>query len=207
MSRVSLYIDGFNLYHAIDSLNQPRLKWLNLCDLGRSFLAPGDNVADIIFYTAVLTWNREKQARHRNYITALKAIGCVVSESRFAKVKKHCRAFDRYCDRHEEKQTDVAIATDILVHGLEDRYDTCILATADSDQVPTVKSFRKLFPHKRIILAAPPGHETQSRELGDLVHERRPLTVGRLRGCLLPVQVKNAQGKVVVQMPHLYGEA
>ena len=28
--RVSVYIDGFNLYHAIDALNENHLKWLDL---------------------------------------------------------------------------------------------------------------------------------------------------------------------------------
>ena len=30
MSRVAIYIDGFNLYHSIDELKRPQLKWLNL---------------------------------------------------------------------------------------------------------------------------------------------------------------------------------
>ncbi len=28
MTRIIAYIDGFNLYHAIDSLGKPHLKWL-----------------------------------------------------------------------------------------------------------------------------------------------------------------------------------
>lgn len=30
MRGVIVYIDGFNLYHAIDRLNEPSLKWLDL---------------------------------------------------------------------------------------------------------------------------------------------------------------------------------
>jgi hypothetical protein len=30
MRRVIVYIDGFNLYHAIDDLRKPWLKWLDL---------------------------------------------------------------------------------------------------------------------------------------------------------------------------------
>ena len=37
--RAAFYIDGFNLYHAIDAYKRPYLKWLNLKALGRA-IAP-----------------------------------------------------------------------------------------------------------------------------------------------------------------------
>jgi hypothetical protein len=46
--RVSFYIDGFNLYHAIDELGDDRLKWLNLTSLCQSFLRPGDQLDGVI---------------------------------------------------------------------------------------------------------------------------------------------------------------
>ena len=30
MTRVACYVDGFNLYHAINDLNKPHLKWLDI---------------------------------------------------------------------------------------------------------------------------------------------------------------------------------
>jgi len=38
MRNVIAYIDGFNLYHAIDELAQPHLKWLNLWALSSHLL-------------------------------------------------------------------------------------------------------------------------------------------------------------------------
>jgi hypothetical protein len=108
--RVGVYIDGFNLYHAIVDLNVSKLKWLNMDALARTFLGEDDELVHVTFFTAVLTWEMEKQQRHKNYIVAQKASGVRVIESNFKKVTKHCRTMDRYCKRHEEKQTDVAFA-------------------------------------------------------------------------------------------------
>lgn len=204
MARIALYIDGFNLYHSLEKMNKPHLKWVNHWTLGKSLLSPGDTLERVVFFTAVLTWERAKQERHKVYIEALKAVGCVVVESRFARIRKYCRVMKQYCARHEEKQTDVGIATAILRDGVNDLYDTAVLVTADSDQIPTVEAFKAMFPDKRIILAAPPGHSTEARELGKLVHDRKPLTEGRLRGCLLPHAVKDGSGKIRAIRPTSY---
>ncbi|MFO1241201.1 MAG: hypothetical protein U1E64_12690 [Sphingomonadaceae bacterium] len=37
MRRVIVYIDGFNLYHAIDDLGQPHLKWLTYVRFQKAF--------------------------------------------------------------------------------------------------------------------------------------------------------------------------
>ncbi|MEI9904239.1 MAG: hypothetical protein WDN06_09830 [Asticcacaulis sp.] len=37
--RAAFYFDGFNLYHAVDAIKRPYLKWLNLKALGRA-IAP-----------------------------------------------------------------------------------------------------------------------------------------------------------------------
>lgn len=204
MARAAFYIDGFNLYHALDALGRPHLKWLNHWAVAKSYLSPADHLVSVSFYTAILTWERGKQERHKQYIAALEAAGCRVVRSRFARVNKHCRVMNRYCARHEEKQTDVSIATDLIADGVEDRYDVAYLITADSDQVPTIKTFLRLFPGKRIILCAPPRVSEGSRELGALVHDRKPLTEGRLERCIFPDAVADATGQIVARVPSSY---
>ncbi|MDZ4363134.1 NYN domain-containing protein [Brevundimonas sp.] len=203
MARASFFIDGFNLYHAIDKLNQPSLKWLNHRTLAASYLRPGDTLESVKFYTAVLTWEREKQKRHKTYLAALTAVGCTPVESRFARVSKHCRVMNRSCPRHEEKQTDVSIATDIIADAIEDHFDTAYLVTADSDQVPTVKTFRRLFPNKRIVQISPPGCDDGARELGAAANQRLTMSEGRLRANLLPSRIQISP-KSFITIPSSY---
>lgn len=201
---VNVYIDGFNLYHAIVALNDAKLKWINFKELGKSFLKPSEVLGRVVFFTAILTWEKEKQARHKNYIAAQKACGVEVVESNFRRVNKHCRVMDRYCSRHEEKQTDVAIAVSVLMDAVSERMSRAILITADSDQIPLVKALAKNFPAVTVTLAAPPGRGHEARELGSLVSDRRPITADRLRGCALPRDVFDAKGKKVATRPAIY---
>jgi uncharacterized LabA/DUF88 family protein len=202
-----VYVDGFNLYHAVAAMNDQRLKWLNFYSLAESYLKPNETLIRVYFFTAILKWNPEKQKRHKNFIIAQEAVGVQVVEANFKKVDKHCKAFDRWCKHYEEKQTDVAIATTLLEDAINGDVDRAILITADSDQVPLVKIVKRLFPKLRITLSAPPGRAHLARELGDVVHNRLPLTPGRLHAHRLPRDVKNAKGKIVARMPALYQDA
>ena len=75
MNRVSIFIDGFNLYHALDA--NPayhKFKWLNLEKFSRCFIAPKDNIIDVFYFTAYITWNPQKLARHQIYVKALQLV-------------------------------------------------------------------------------------------------------------------------------------
>lgn len=201
---VNVYVDGFNLYHAIAAQGDHKLKWVNLWELGRSFLRPDEYLNRVLFFTAVLTWEMEKQKRHKNYIAAQKAMGVEVVESNFRKVARHCRVMDRNCSRHEEKQTDVAIAVSVLADAVRGECERVILVTADSDQVPLVRELRRMFPEICVTLAAPPDRGGEARELGSVVTDRKPISVERLRGCRLPRDVVDKDGRKVATMPALY---
>src|SRR5689334_2473890 len=69
--RAAFYVDGFNLYHAIDDLRDQRLKWVNLKSLCASFLRPDDILVSVNFFTALNRWDKAKRARHLDYIRAL----------------------------------------------------------------------------------------------------------------------------------------
>jgi uncharacterized LabA/DUF88 family protein len=203
LKRVRVYIDGFNVYHAIDGITNPTLKWLNYKLLSKQMLREGETLDSVHFFTAVLTWNHIKQQRHKNYIAALRAAGVCIHEAHFKKGSRYCRGEARYCDFYEEKQTDVALAIAIVTDALADKFDRAILITADSDQIPTVK-FVQTLPGKSITVRFPPGRASQARALGDAATDKKELTVGQMQTCLLPRTVCDATGKAVAHMPALY---
>ena len=203
LKRLSVYIDGFNLYHAIAALGKHKLKWINMKTLAGQFLRQDECLASVNFFTAILNWNADKQKRHINYITALRAVGVTVHEGHFKKSRKMCNEYGRNCPFYEEKQTDVSIAISIVADALNDRFDRALLITADSDQLPVAKFFASV-PHKKLSLAFPPGRASQARELGAHIQDRREITEGRLANCLLPRTVLDHAGKPVAWMPALY---
>lgn len=199
-----VYIDGFNLYHAIVDLGDSRLKWLNFRVLANSLKRGTEELADVYFFTAVLPWDKAKQARHQNFMAACTAVGVKVIQSSFKKARRYCRKMDRYCDFDEEKQTDVAFSLSVVSDAMDNRFDRAALITADSDQIPTIRMLRARFPSKRVSLVAPPGRLQLAREMGGLAHDRAELTRGHLATCRLPREVRDDRGRLVAQMPALY---
>jgi uncharacterized LabA/DUF88 family protein len=203
MKRVRVYIDGFNIYHAIEALDRPQLKWLNHRRLAESLTRAGECLDEVHFFTAVLRWDREKQQRHVNYLAALRAVDVRVHESRFTKVDRRCRAFGKVCPFHKEKQTDVGIAVKMVTDAMAGKVDRLILLTADSDQIPTAK-FIKSLPGVSLTLIYPPNRGSHARDLGNHIPDRHELKPGRLQTCIFPRTVMNQRGKAVAFRPALY---
>ncbi|WP_129774839.1 NYN domain-containing protein [Peristeroidobacter soli] len=204
MAKVSFYVDGFNLYHAISKLQRPELKWLNLRVLAASFLEKQDTLVGVTYFTAPMVWNADKYQRHREYITALVAQRVAVVESRFLKSKKYCNGFARYCDFYEEKQTDVAFAVRVLTDAHLGVMDRAILVTADSDQIPLVRQLVESFPALAVHIAAPPGRMREARDLCKAASHRSEISEGRLATCLMPRNVTDETGRVVARCPISY---
>ena len=114
MRIVRVYVDGFNMYHAVDKLEDNRLKWLNYWQLCTTLVRPGETLNAVHFFTAVWPYEAAKQKRHENFINALDAVGVQVHRGSFSKPRKWCEEKQRYCWFREEKQTDVAIAVRML---------------------------------------------------------------------------------------------
>jgi hypothetical protein len=71
MKNVIVYIDGFNLYHAINDLKLSHLKWVNLWCLSESLLRSGERLIAVKYYSAYAKWLPGPYARHRQYVQAL----------------------------------------------------------------------------------------------------------------------------------------
>jgi hypothetical protein len=96
-SRVSFYIDGFNLYHAIDELGDATLKWLDLRSLCFSFLRPHNVLGRLAYFTALNRWNASKRERHLDYIKALEATGVEVIRGSFDRPRRFCMTHELWC--------------------------------------------------------------------------------------------------------------
>lgn len=64
--RVVSFVDGFNLYHALDAIRQPHLKWLDLRKLFTLLAKPKSQIiTQILFFSAYPTWKPSSYYRHR----------------------------------------------------------------------------------------------------------------------------------------------
>lgn len=202
--RVLAFIDGFNLYHALDKYDRginlaekakyQNYKWLCLTSLVRVFLKPNDEVlAGVEYFTSYPNWNDAKRLRHATYVSAQINKGVHVIFGEFKQKTITCRAACMQDFRtNEEKQTDVNITTAMI--DMQDRYDKLILLTADSDQVPALKLVRKLYPAKILALLPPIGRN--SNELRKECSEGFQMTEAHLIACQLPNPLPIVKGGV-----------
>ena len=78
-----------------------------------------------------------------------------------------CKQCNARRNRHEEKETDVAMAVKLLELLFTDACDTVVLVTGDTDLAPAVRTARELCPEKEIMFGFP--YKRKNRELEKLV--------------------------------------
>ena len=197
MTKVISYIDGLNLYHAIDDLDRPHLKWVDLWALSQSLLHPGQQLVAVNYFSAYATWMPGRYKRHRTYVAALETKGVSIHLANFKVKQQKCNTCNATWKSREEKETDVAIAAHLVADALCDRFDLAILITADSDLKPAIAVVRADAPTKFVFVAAPPGRYSHARDL----RPRLEIKPGRVGRCLLPEEVIDDTGTIVARRP------
>lgn len=158
MKRCSFFIDGFNFYHSI--VNGPlkdRYKWLNYAQLARSYLPTQSILADVFYFTAYADWLPNSKARHKVFVRALISENVIIRRGRFKAKSRYCKLCRRCFTGHEEKQTDINIAIELLSNAMLDTYDIAIVVSGDTDLVPAIKKTKEIFPEKVVGVLFPPG--------------------------------------------------
>jgi len=159
--RVSFLVDGFNLYHSLRQAEMKRggggYRWLDLRSLLASYLEHVDREAflgEIVYFSALATHRQQTSPgtvqRHRTYVAALQATGVRIALGHFKRsrqVRPTCGARN---DRHEEKETDVAIGATLVEWAATGSCDAAFLVSGDSDLMPAVRIARRIAPELRI---------------------------------------------------------
>lgn len=147
----------------------------------------------------------EKLLRHRAYKSALEAKGvkCIMGD--FAERTRTYRDGSRFkatWKGHEEKQTDVALALNILNDAYQDVYDRALVVCVDTDQLPTYRMVRSLFPQKALICVSPPKRSHLAEIVAETSGTAR-IRVSQLEKALFgPVVRQN--GAIVAKRPAAY---
>lgn len=168
MARITFFIDGFNLYHALDYLESGpdhtryrKYKWLNLYKLAGLFVGRLDSLEQVLLFTALATWDPSKVQRHKLFIKANESAGVSVVYGEFKRKDKRCTLCHQRYSTFEEKQTDVNIALQLLQFAVLDRYDRAVIVSGDTDLIPAIKAVRSTFPTKQIGVILPIGKSSE----------------------------------------------
>ncbi len=182
LNRVCVFIDGFNLYHALDdNFSYHKYKWLNLKKFADCFVYPQDKIVDVFYFTSYVTWDPGKLARHQAYVKALQMVGVNPIFGSFRMKDTTCRICKKSYQIPEEKQTDVNIAIKLFQTAAIDEWDTAVIISGDSDLIPAVKAVKETFPAKCVIIVVPIGRRAE--ELKQAADFHRKVKQIHLQSC------------------------
>ncbi|MBL8720107.1 MAG: NYN domain-containing protein [Myxococcales bacterium] len=186
--RVTAFVDGFNLYHAVDGLGADHLKWLDLVRLLTIFAGPTDQLS-VKYFSAYATWKPDAYRRHRAYVQALERCGVDAIMGQFKQKDRRCRKCGDTWLAHEEKETDVNIGLHMLNLAHKSAYDVALLVSNDSDLAPVVRMVRAEYGGLIIRVLTPPNRHT-SLELADAADgETRKIQRVHIERSLLPERI------------------
>lgn len=158
--RMIAYVDGFNLYHGLKQAHHRQRLWLDIVEVAQSARRQ-QRLVKVKYFTAVVLDDPVAQANQAHYIAALEAKYPYVFEThmgRYQSKTDRCHNCGHEFTRYEEKETDVNIATEIVVDAAQHAMDTALIISADSDLAPAVRAAQKIrhdlfalcfFPPKR----------------------------------------------------------
>ena len=156
--RAGLFVDGFNLYHAIHDLGANHLKWLNLQALGQKIIQQkSETLAEVVYCTAYYPGDPDKRRRHELYIRALAHHGVETKLGHYIHEPMACRSCDHVWEKPTEKQTDINLALSMVDAVRSGRVDCIYLLTADTDQAATLAYLQTHFPSIQRVTVFPPG--------------------------------------------------
>ena len=183
MRKAAFFIDGFNLYHSLDTRKDFRkYKWLDLWRFSKLILLPNEELTDVYYFTAYTDWNPDRKKRHQVYVLMNESVGCKVVLGKFlkkdrtsmVKCNNPCRSGrEEFCKKkftsHEEKMTDVNIAVNIVKAAAMQTYESNYLLSGDNDLRPALETAREISPSLRIRVVLPIN--AQAKTLMDFCKE------------------------------------
>jgi len=136
--RVSIFIDGNNLYHSLNRIKAGKIDYQKLINelIGTRILI------NVFYYIASLdiTSGEERYWKHQKFLSELGKIpGFKIVLCTLRKYLKPDGTFG-----FDVKGDDVYLANDMLVGAYENLYDTAILISGDEDFMPVVNTLKKL---------------------------------------------------------------
>lgn len=196
IKKVVVYVDGFNLYFGLRTGHLKRFYWLDIKAMAQNLLKGNQQLVVTKYFTTRISGPSDKRIRQTTFLEALGTLSDFkIYYGHYLSKDITCRNCGKSWLRFEEKMTDVNIATEMLVDAFEDKFDTTLLISADSDLVGPVKTIKRMFPQKRVIVFFPPNRS--STALKSVANVQLSLGHGLLGKCQFPDKVIKADGYVL----------
>jgi len=180
--KVMIFIDGQNLLYACAKFSRKsgtgKKFWYSDSKIERMLvnLRPNRKLVQVRFYTGVAEVDAKRKNDEKRFQGQMNSLSLLQSSNKWYVFHKIVRAYPVVCPfcRRKDKEVvticpeckqeivmpknkgvDVALAADLLIYGLHDKYpfDTGILVSGDTDFAPVIDSIKIHRPEVRIEVA------------------------------------------------------
>jgi hypothetical protein len=201
--KVSIYIDGFNLYYG--ALRNTPYRWLNILTLSQ-LLFPNDQIESVKYFTAIVSArpnDLNKSNRQLVFLRALRTLpnvevilGTFLTHSVRMALASSSPNSPQLVEviKTEEKGSDVNIAAHLIHDAHNRKFEKAALISNDSDLTEPVRIVTQelLLP---VVVVNPHKHR-QSVELVKYASSVKQIRAGLLSASLLPPRLVDAHGTI-----------
>jgi len=137
---VIVYIDGFNFYYGLkNNLKWKKYYWLDIVKLFDMFMRPNQELIAVKYFSAK-PYDNDQSLRQNAFFQANKEnLRFKLILGKYLKKDITCFKCGNIIHSHEEKETDVRIATQIVADAYQKNCDVAIVVSADSDMIPAIE--------------------------------------------------------------------
>ena len=195
-NRVISYIDGFNLYYGLKSKGWKKYYWLDLVSLSQALLKSKQILEHCHYFTARIRDSSSKgqsAKRQSIWLDVQDTLENLTSHfGHYLQKPQKCNGCGSKWIVNEEKMTDVNIATQLLIDAYEDKFDTALIVSGDSDLSTPIEEVLRRFPDKKIVVVFPPNRH--SNHLRGIATSSFMLGETKLRQNQLPETIATQTG-------------
>lgn len=151
----------------------------------------------VYFFSAYPHWKPQALQNHKDYVAILQDLGVKVVLGNFKEKQVYCSNCHATITKHEEKQTDVNIALQIMRDCYEGKCDCMQIISGDTDLTTPIKFAKERGIKINIVL--PPYRK--AKELIALADKKSNIKVRHLQNAFLGQSYTLKQGKTL-QCPY-----
>ena len=197
VKRVAIFVDGNNLFHRVYDAGWIDVLWTDLRALGELIAERTTDRCETAYVKHFTARPRDVEG---SKLRPELWVASTTANSIHGNVENILGRFVRRGGgrQFEEKETDANLAAHLCLDAAQDRFDTAVVITADTDFVGAFRYLSKRLPTISVVLGMPPVPFgiRHSRKLIDSTDAHVPITWDMLRRSSLPDAVVDpATGK------------
>ena len=193
MRKVIVYIDGFNFFYGLKKVQSwKKYYWIDLVKLFNMFMREDQELTAVKYFSAVPDDIGKSKRQDAFFQVNKENSKFNLILGKYLKKEITCKNCNYIIHTHEEKESDVRIATQIVVDAYQKNCDVSIVVSADSDMSPVIEIMKEI-GHPLYVYFPPNQYSNNLISISSYKVIKLQQYEQRFKKCILPdvIHLKN----------------